>query len=487
MFFKTKKMVVLYVLCFVCILFNDCSTKREIALPDKIKALMDTYHSIGQFNGSVIVSKGENIIYKDGFGLANKEWNILNDTETKFRIGSITKQFTAAVILRLVDEGKLKLNQKVYEILPEFREDIGKKVSIHQLLCHTSGISLPDFSIEEYDSIFQKKLSTKQILDLCSQDLAFEPGSKFRYSSAGYMVLGAIIEKITKKSYEEVLKEKILTPLNMKNTGIDDYERILLKRASGYQTNYGIGNAKFKYMPSSFSSGSMYSTVVDMNKWFVGLCSNKILSKESTDLIFAEQTTSHRGYYGYGWFISDREYNDSTIQLVFHAGDVNGFSAIIMGNPVSQELVVLLTNQEGTHYYDIAENIFRVLNNTQIETPKKYLADILREAVYSNIESIANIYERFMKEGIQNYNTDEDEMIELGYDLLYVNKISQAIEIFKITTKLYPNSYNAFDSLGEAYYTNKIYDLAIKSYVKSLELNPENKNAIRMIQLIKNN
>ena len=295
--------------------------------------------------------------------------------------------------------------------------------------------------------------------------------------------LGAIIEKITSQSYEEALQKRILKPLKMNDTGVDDYVKILPKRASGYQTNFGAGNARFKYMPSSFSSGALYSTVEDFYKWFSALNSDWFLSPESRKRAFAKHMASHRGYYGYGWFVQDKKYGDSTLELVFHAGDVNGFSGIIFGCNENEQLVALLTNQEGTHYYDIAYNLFNILNNVPADIPKKYVADILRDTIYSvNLGAALKKYSEIKNEGIENYNTDEDELIELGYDLIYADKVLESIEVFKITTQLHPDSYNAFDSLGEAYYRNNDTSRAIINYKKSLELNPDNKNAVKMIE-----
>lgn len=482
---NTMKLIIL-IFTMVGSIFTGCTSRNTDLIPEQIESLMNTYNDIGQFDGSVLVADGEGVIFKGGFGLSNREWETFNDPETKFRIGSVTKQFTAALILKLAEEGLLDLDQMISDYQPDFRQDIGGKVSIHHLLTHTSGISLPDFSMEEYDSIFQKELTTEQILQLSSGDLLFEPGSKFRYSSAGYMILGAIIEEITSKTYAESLKDYILCPLDMNDTGVDNYEDILPKRASGYQTNYGLGNARFKYMPSSFSSGSLYSTVEDMHKWFSGLCSGKLLKKESVELIFSKHIVSHRGFYGYGWFIDDRKISDALIPLVFHAGDVNGFSAIIMGNPSNGQVVILLSNQEGTHYYDIAYNLFNIINNTEVSSPLKYVADLLREAAYTEgKELMQRVYQEICDIGIDNFNADENELIELGYDLQFKNKFYESVEVLKINTILHPDSYNAFDCLGEAYYNIMEIDLAILSYEESLRLNPENDNANRMIQKLK--
>ncbi len=480
------KSTIIIITCLLFTLLTGCLLNENKSKDKKIKDLMDQYHDLGQFNGSVLVSKGDNIIYKSGYGLANREWNTYNDPETKYRLGSITKQFTAAIILKLVEDGKLSLDQKIIEILPNFNQESGLKVSIHHLLTHTSGIPMPQLSREEYDDIFQNKQSTEQLIKkLCNEDLAFNPGSEFRYSSAGYIILGAIIERITAKTWEESIKEYILDPLEMNDTGVDDYEKIIPKRASGYQTNYGNGNAHFKYMPSSFSSGALYSTVEDMHKWFVGLCNNKVISSNLKDLMFSKHIGKHPRYFGYGCFVDEVEVNDSIVKMISHAGDVHGFSAIILGNPQNQEAVVLLSNQEGTHYYEIANNLFNILNDLDVDTPKKYVADVLRETIYaSGIEMAKNKYYEMTELGFENFNTDISELIELAQDLQYTGKIKESIEVLNITSSLHPDSYYVFECLGEALFIEKNFKLAIQNFKKSYTLNPENINALHKINEI---
>lgn len=184
----------------------------------KIDEVMRLSHSYGQFNGAVLVAESGRVIYRKGFGLANMEWNISNEPDTRFRLGSITKQFTAMLILQLAEQGKIKLDGKLSDYLPDYRKDTGGRITIHQLLNHTSGIpsytSLPGFIADQSRDPYAVDAFIKKY---ASRDLEFEPGSKYSYNNSGYFLLGAIIEKITGKTYEQALKESILDPLGMKN------------------------------------------------------------------------------------------------------------------------------------------------------------------------------------------------------------------------------------------------------------------------------
>ena len=235
----------------------------------KIAELMKLYNSYQQFNGSVLAAENGKVIFKKGYGMANMEWNIPVETDTKFRLGSITKQFTSMLILQLVKEGKIKMEGKLTDYLPDYRKDTGDRITIHQLLNHTSGVpsytGLPNFfqdvSRNPYGvSDFVKKYA--------SGDLEFEPGAKFNYNNSGYFLLGAIVERVTGKPYEQVLKERIFDPIGMKNTGYDHHDTILAKRAAGYERRPGgFVNAPYLDMSLPYAAGSLYSTVEDLYLW----------------------------------------------------------------------------------------------------------------------------------------------------------------------------------------------------------------------------
>jgi len=232
-FFKSISAAIIFI--FVLYLLGCSTDNSSRDKVSKIDELMTTVYENGHFNGSVLVAENGKVIYSKGFGFANMAWNIPNKSNTIFRIGSITKQFTSMVIMQLVDEGKIDLDGILSDYLPEYRKDTGEKITIHHLLTHTSGIpsymGLPGFMSDSTRNHYQIDYMVK---NFHSGDLEFEPGSKFNYINTGYYLLAVIIEKVTGKSFEENLQERILNPLQMNNSGIDRNEEILKNRAAGY-------------------------------------------------------------------------------------------------------------------------------------------------------------------------------------------------------------------------------------------------------------
>src|SRR5260370_27324953 len=205
---------------------------------DKLDKLLHAYAEYGKFNGSVLVAEKVQVIYKKGFGLADMEWNIPNQPDTKYRLGSITKQFTSMLIMQLVEQGKLKLDVPISTYLPDYPKKSGDVITLHHLLTHSSGIpnmtSFPGFD----KNISRDFYSPMQLVNLFADStLQFEPGKKFVYSNSGYILLGYIIERVTGKTYEQVLQENIFTPLKMNNTGYDHHQTLLKNRAIGYEKN----------------------------------------------------------------------------------------------------------------------------------------------------------------------------------------------------------------------------------------------------------
>jgi CubicO group peptidase (beta-lactamase class C family) len=267
-----------------------------------IERIMSARHKAGEFNGSVLVARDGRVVYKGGFGFANLEWKIPNGPQTKFEIGSITKQFTSLLVLQFVGEGRLKLDGRVSDYLPYYRKDTGQRVTLHHLLTHTSGI--PNFIeargfLEGPDS--RRRYSVQEFAQShCSGDLKFEPGAQFSYSNSGYFLLGAILEVISGKTYERLLSERIFEPLNMNDSGYARSESILQNRASGYErTPEGLKNARFYDMSIPFAAGALYSTVEDLFLWDQALYSNRLLPARLRELLFRPNLAS----YGYGWGI----------------------------------------------------------------------------------------------------------------------------------------------------------------------------------------
>jgi len=474
------------ILCAVIVLAAQLQSlaQTQSQKAAKIDEVMTLANKYGLFNGTVLVAENGKVIYKKGLGMANMEWNIPNTPDTRFRLGSITKQFTATLILQLVEQGKIKLDGKLSDYLPEYRKDIGQKVTIHQLLNHTSGIpsytGLPGF----FNDVSRNPYSVDDFVKkYASNDLQFEPGSKFSYNNSGYFLLGAIIEKVTGQPYERVLKEKIFDPLGMKNTGYDHYGTIVEKRAAGYlKTPDGYVNAPYLDMSIPYAAGSMYSTVDDLFLWDQALYTDRLLTAQSKEVMYKPALNN----YAYGWFISKAKLGTGTetVPSINHGGGINGFNTLLTRYPVQKNLVVLLDNtSQGENLDNLSQELTNILYNQPFELPKMPLASVLLKTIQDKgVEAGIAQYRDLKAHQPKVYDFGEPELNTLGYRLLQGKKLKEAIEVFKLNVEAYPEGFNTYDSLGEAYMVSGNKELAIQNYKKSVELNPENTGAVAALK-----
>jgi CubicO group peptidase (beta-lactamase class C family) len=449
----------------------------------KIDELMKIYNSYRQFNGAVLVAENGKVIFKKGYGMANMEWNIPVETDTKFRLGSITKQFTSMLILQLVQEGKIKTEGKLTDYLPDYRKDTGDRVTVHQLLNHTSGIpsytGLPNF----FQDISRNPYSVSDFVKkYASGDLEFEPGSKFSYNNSGYFLLGAIIERVTGKSYADVLKERIFDPLGMKNTGYDLHATILAKRAGAYERRPGgYINAPYLDMGLPYAAGSLYSTVEDLYLWDQALYTDKMLSAQLKESMYKPGLNN----YAYGWVVRKAPLGakDEQVTVIEHGGGINGFNTLISRMPENKNLVVLLNNTGGTKLGEMSQKIAAILFGKSYKEPIRDIAEVLfNTAMEKDVQAAVTQYRDLKANQKDAYDFSEAQLNGLGYRLLQTKRVKDAIEIFKLNVEMFPRSSNPYDSLAEAYMENGDKALAIQNYKKALELNPKNTNAAEKLK-----
>ncbi|MBU2971020.1 beta-lactamase family protein [Pseudoalteromonas sp. C2R02] len=450
----------------------------------EIEKFVSEFHNIKEFNGTVLVSQNNKVIFEKAYGFANFEWDIKNTLDTKFRIASLTKQFTAMLIMQLVEENVLKLDAPISEYLKDFRKDIGDKVTIHHLLNHTSGI--PNYlRIKNFrKDISRNNYSVAEFIKkFCSDDLDFEPGSDFRYSNSGYFILGSIIEKVTKKTYENVLRENILDPLGMKNTGYDNSSVIIKNRASGYdKTLNGYVNTGYLDMSIPYAAGSMYSTVRDLSLWDNALYTESLLSVNSIKKMF--KVSKHRNY-AYGWEVNEIPTSGlgQKITSINHGGGINGFNSSITRILQDKYLIVLLNNGGGAPMRALNKGITNILYGKPYQLAQQRLNNILYDLIVN--EGIASALQKYNKLNEQGKGFSERGLNHFGYELLNLNLTEAAIEIFKLNVVNNPESANAYDSLAEGYLSIKNNTLALSNYKKSLALNKENENAKQAIKKLK--
>ncbi len=446
---------------------------------DQISELMNKYSEYDQFNGSVLVAQEGKVVFKKGFGMANMEWDIPNASNTKHRIGSITKQFTSMLIMQLVEQGKLDLTVPISTYLPDYPKAVADKVNLHHLLTHTSGIpnytSFPSF----FKDLSRNPYTPEEFIKVFADStLNFEPGAKFSYSNSGYFVLGLIIEKTTGKSYEAVLQEYIFDPLEMTSSGFDHHSEVIKNRATGYaRTMDGFLNSGYIDMSLPYAAGSMYSSVEDLHKWDQALYANKLLSAKNTALLFKKYIPSWGGHYGYGWEMSNMAMGQSTdsTAAIAHSGGVPGFNALITRFPKKKCLVVLLSNAGGAPLNDMTNSISGILFDKGYELPKRSLARLLFNTIKTDgLKKGLSTFEKF--KGNKEYALNEGEMNSYGYALLREEKLKEAIAVFKLNVASYPESGNVYDSLGEAYLLDGQKELGKKNYEKSVAIDPSNEN-----------
>ncbi|MDQ3020739.1 MAG: serine hydrolase [Bacteroidota bacterium] len=446
----------------------------------KIDELIKKYNEYNQFNGSVLVAENGKIILEKGYGYADIEWKIPNSPETKFRLASVTKQFTAMLTMQLVEQGKIKLDGKITDYLSYYPNNDGKKVTIHNLLSHTSGIPNmtedPDVMRKNIRNHFEVK---ELVVNFCSKDVEFEPGTKWRYNNSGYVILGAIIEEVTGKKYEDVLNENILIPLDMTNSGYDHTSEIIENRASGYdQSPAGYTNTRFLDMSIPYSAGSMYSTVKDLFKWDRALYSDRLVSEDTKQKIF----TNYIHDYGYGWEIRNVALGNINKNIISHSGDIFGFSTMITRYPNDNNCIILLSNSSSANIEDLNEGISEILYDQPYKMPRRSLSEILYRSLSEKKTSDAVAEFNELRKNKTEYYADENEINLMGYNLLNDGKIDDAIEVFKLNVENFPDSFNVYDSLGEAYMKKGDKELAIKNYKKSIELNPQNEGGVKNLK-----
>jgi CubicO group peptidase (beta-lactamase class C family) len=338
---------------------------QQSSAASQIDHVMQSHAAARDFSGSVLVAREGRILYEHAFGYANLEWKIPNDLQTKFEIGSMTKQFTALLVLQYVNEGKIKLDGHLGDYLPYYRKDTGSRITVRQLLDHTSGlpnfISAPGF-LEGPAS--RTKFTVRDFAEkYCSGDLEFEPGTKFNYSNSGYFLLGAVLQQVSGKSYEQILRERIFTPLGMHDSGYTHAEAIIPHRAAGYErSESGLRNARFYDMSIPFAAGALYSTVGDLFLWDQALYGDRLLPAGLRDLLFKPNLQN----YGFGWGILIPEPRSPYAgeQIPMHGGAIFGFQSVIERIPAHKELIVLLDNNDSPKLLDIATEIRRVLSES---------------------------------------------------------------------------------------------------------------------------
>ncbi|MDQ4121857.1 MAG: serine hydrolase [Acidobacteriota bacterium] len=480
-----NRFVLLFAMCLLAVQIASAQRTTASTTPttQQIVSKVDEYMNAAvknyHYSGSILVTLNGLPIVKKSYGMANYELNVPNTSQTRFRIASITKQFTAMAVIILKERGKLNVTDSICKYL-ENCPAAWQPITIRNLLTHTSGI--PNFRAMPRYAEFasDQRFTYTGFVDVFRDaPLQFTPGERYAYSNSGYFLLGLIIERVSGQSYAEFLRDNIFTPLGMKNSGYDDSRRLVPNRASGYIWNgTSFVNAPYINMVIPFAAGALYSTIEDLLIWDQALYAEKLVSRKSLE----EMYTPFRGEYGYGVEISTR-FNRQRIR---HSGGINGFSNDFARFPVERVTVIVLGNNESAPSDNINNSLAAIVFGESYQMPIASIRDVLLETIdQKGVEAAVKQYRELKRTQAENYDFREFVLNLTGYDLLAAKKVKEAIEIFKLNVEAYPQSANTYDSLAEAYMLNGNKELAIKNYEKSLELNPQNRNAADYLKKLK--
>ncbi|AUP79258.1 serine hydrolase [Flavivirga eckloniae] len=463
---------IIFLLALVMIL--SCEKKRSTSSHNsKITEITNYLDSLKDFSGAVLIVKNDSILLQKAYGYAHMGHKIVNNVDTKFNQGSIGKSFTAVAILQLIQQNKLKLTDNVGAFIPEYPNKIVRdSVTIAYLLTHTSG--LPHFFARETFLKSSKDLY-RTMNDLNplyeNEPMESKPGEIFTYRNTNYVILGRIIEKISGLEYDEYLEKNIYALASMKNTGNFDLDHPIDNAAEGYTTSE-VYPDKLKinihtYPSKGNAAGGGYTTLNDLYHFAQAIQNNKLLNSEYTTLFTTP--LSKNNHYGYGMQFPNPE--EGTI--FGHSGGHFGVGSEWRVYTKEGYTVILLTNKDTDKgFLDARFSIQKILSGTTPSIEKHFNTKAVFDEYYKNGFEV----------GVNKINSAENELDEYtfivnGYNAISAKKLASAIEIFRLGIIAFPNSYNMYDSLGEAYLENGQMDLAVTNYKKSLELNPENENA----------
>ena len=352
---RSKRWALITLLLLLSIVITTVSTSKAVhsqtdaTLADAIDEMMTSVYKPDAPGAALIAIRDGEVILRKGYGMANLELGVPVAPEMVFRLGSISKQFTAVAILMLAEEGKLALDDEVTKFLPDFPMH-GQRITIKHLLTHTAGL----INYTELPTTEQQRRTDYGITQLINffkdEALQFNPGAEWAYSNSGYALLGAIIGKATNLSYERFIEERIFKPLGMRHSFFDRASELIPGRVAGYtRGSFGPQNAAYMGLIQNNGAGALLSSVDDLALWDAALYTDKLVKQATLQAAFTPYTLANgkTTHYGYGWQIAAY----AGQPLIEHSGGVNGFTTYAIRSPAQKIFVAILTNTDSPVTY----------------------------------------------------------------------------------------------------------------------------------------
>lgn len=447
------------------ILFSACKQTTEAPTKEisSYENLMGTMYERGQFNGNVMVIKEGKVVYQGSFGIKNIDPVDSLSLGDRFRLASVSKQFTAAAIVQLKEQDKLDYDQDIRDFIPELPYE---GISVRHLLNHVSG--LPDYErlmFEnwkpelEYDDVNRFVSGNDDIIKMLvdkNPEVDFEPEEKWEYSNTGYLLLATIVNKASGMPFETYVKENIFDRAGMGSVVYDykpEMDPEMPERVFGYKTELD-GSRTYEdkhFLNHVQGDGGIYASLEDLRKWDRIMYTDKIMSEESKKEAFSPfvlkngDTTN----YGFGWFLDTSPNGKKVVQ---HSGGWVGFGTFIYREIEENNCLILLTNNSSSYLREAVTGLKNILHEKDYDIPKITIVDTLRHVIVDKgLDQGIALYEKLKADPSSDFNFGENELNRLGYQLMSLKKNEEAIEILELNNQLFSDSANTFDSVGDAY------------------------------------
>ena len=453
----------IWLMLLIVFSFSACQVEKEINT-NKYENYLSEVFARGQFNGNALILENGKIVFQGSFGISNIDPIDSLTLNSIFRLGSVSKQFTAMGIIKLKESGKLSYNQDIRDYLPDLPYE---GITIRHLLNHVSG--LPDYidmmnmnwkTQLEIDDVERFISGNNDIIEMFAKikpKIHFEPGDKWEYSNTGYMLLASIVSRVAGKPFELYLKEQIFEPTNMTHTSVYNYvpgnDPQMPLRVYGYRTELnGIDRVStdIHYLNPVAGDGGIYSTLEDLLKWDRILYTEALISQDSRDEAFSPailnngDTTS----YGFGWVIDK---SPTGKKVVTHGGGWVGFGTYIYREIEENNCIIFLTNNSTRYFMSVIDPLKNILHSQPYELPEISISELIGKVVMNEGVDVAiDQYKKVKSDKPDEFDFSEDQLNNLGYQLLGLDQVDDAVEIFRLNLEEFTHSANVYDSYGDA-------------------------------------
>ncbi|MBK8499121.1 MAG: beta-lactamase family protein [Flavobacteriales bacterium] len=460
-------------------LLSACQAQQQEEA-NKYGQYLSEAHARGQFNGAALVFDGGKVVYQGAFGIRCIDPVDSLDVNSQFRLASVSKQFTAMAIMILKEQGKLRYDQDVRDFIPELPYE---GITIRHLLHHVSGLPFYEKLMDEtwktdlpFDDPARYTNGNADVVKLFAEmkpPLDFTPGEKWQYSNAGYNLLGTIVARASGMSFADYTQEYIFDPAGMTHTVMYDFvigpDPKMPDRAYGFQLGWNRTDrspADSHYLNHGQGEDGVYSTVGDMLKWDRLLYTEKLVSKATLEEAFtpAVLNNGERTDYGFGWFI---QRSPTGKRMVQHSGGWLSFSTYIYRGIEEDKCFVLLANNSSGQFWGIVEGMTNILYDRPHALPPLSIRDEMgREVAAKGAEAAIVQYRKWKAERAAEFSFEEQDLNVLGYNLLWNDRVDDAVRIFRLNAEEYPRSANVYDSYGDALLAKGDSDGALENFKK---------------------